>query len=186
MSKFRSATDTVAVPTDFYEPFGPYSDEAGPDPDARREQLASPAEQLDRVEPDVAGDDLDREDVELAPVVTPYRHPEPPAPKSAPAEVRPTDGVARTVTVGDDPVLVLTEDGRRRSWSVWVNSASSAGVRLAIGRHAREDVTADPTSIPLAAGAALDGETGAPVAVISATPGTAATVHVVAELDGIA
>lgn len=82
-------------------------------------------------------------------------------------------------------MVILSEDGRRRSWTVWVNSTSSAGVRLALGRHARENADNSSTSVPVAAGEVLDGHSAATIAVVTDTPGTQATVHLVAELDGI-
>lgn len=180
MTTFRAPTDTVTIPDDFYTPAPAYSPDASPGQDDRREQLDDPAEQLERVEP-LPDDETD--DLPADPRPLPYTPP--PVTERPQAEPirRATDAVTRTVTVGDDPVLLLSEDHRRRSWSVWLPSTSSAGVRLAAGRHARENVTATGTSVPLPAGAALDGKTGAPVALVSDTPGTAATVHLIAEID---
>lgn len=183
MTTFRTATDEYTVPDDFYTPAAAYSPDAGPGQDDRRDQLDTPGDDLERVEPE-ADPDTAELPTDRRPV--PY-YPEPaPADGTSAPERRPDDGLTRTVTVGDSPVVVLSEDAQRRSWTVWVNSTSAAGVRLATGRHAAEDADASPTSIPLDAGATLTGTMTGRLALVTDTPGTAATVHVVAERDGIA
>jgi len=179
--RLRQDTPTVEVPTEFYRPFDGYTDDAAPDPDLRRDQLEDPAPQLERVEPEPDERVAELPDLEQP---VPYQHAEPAPIKPDEPERLPNDGATRTVEVGDDPIVILNDDPGRVSWALWVPGTSGAGIRLAIGRHAREDCEQDGLTIPIAAGSGtLRGNGTSRLAARSGTPGTKATVHVIAERD---
>lgn len=180
MTLFRAPTPTAEVPQ-LYTPAPAYTDEADPGPDDRREQLATPAKQLRRVEPEPEhqADKLDPERD-----ATPYEEAQPKPVKADEPDRLPNDGATRTVEVGDDPVVLLNDDPGRVSWALWVPGTSGAGIRLAIGRHAREDADVDGLTVPIAAGAGtLRGIGTSRLAARTDTPGSVAVVHLIAERD---
>lgn len=182
--KLRPDTDTVEVPTEFYRPFPGYTDDAGPEPDMRLDQLANPEpDPLDEiVEPEPEhGNELPTDDA----AAVPYGQSSPPPTGTAGLPDRlPNDAQTRTIFVGDVPTPILSEDPQRTSWCVYVAGSSAASIRFALGRHAREDAEQAGHSVELgAADGPIRGTNTGPAAAVSATPGTVATVVVLTERD---
>lgn len=178
--KLRQDTPLTVMPD--YMPAEAYTDNADPGPDDRRAQMLLPATDPDRATPE-SEHQAEQLDVEHDDP-TPYQEPQPPPVKLAAGDVLPNDAQARTVIVGDEPVVILSDDPERVAWCFYVHADSPVGVRYALGRNARQDAEQIGHSAPLtAAEGTLRGTFTGTVAAVAATPGQLATVVVLTERD---